>query len=257
MGFKAILKKQLKVFIKNPGVFVQFIIYPAIAWMILFFMDFDAMTGGMEYIEGITYEFLETFRQNMAANTPNMVTMQATIFAGMALIPVMAGFIAEDIEKKSLRFLTMAGVKPAAYLFGIGIVVAFFALLSSVAFSFISEFNGVDFWVFVGAMMSGVLGSIMLGATIGILTKNQQNATALSMPIAMVVGMGPLIAQFNGTVANALRFVYTQQLNIVADSLNGIITETPLWQSFAIMWANVAVFGAVFIVVYKKKGIKE
>jgi len=253
MGFKAIFKKQAKIFLKNPAVLIQFAIFPLLAFLINILIDFDAMTEGMEYIEGMSYEIASALQEMMAGSIPNMTTMQATMFAGMALIPVVAGFIAEDIEKKSLRFLMMAGVKPAPYLLGIGSVVFMVAFLSTIAFAFIGGFSGTDFWVFVGAMMSGVAGSIMLGATIGILTKNQQSATALAMPAAMVFGFGPMIAQFSDNIANRLHYLYTQQLNVVADSLNGISTDTTLWQSFVIMWANVAVLGILFAVIYRAK----
>jgi len=193
----------------------------------------------------------------MAGFMPNMLSLQATMFAGMALIPVVAGFIAEDIERKNLRFLMMAGVKPAPYLLGIGSVVFMVSFFSSAAFGLISGFGGMDFWIFVGAMMSGVAGSIMLGSTIGILTKNQQTATALSMPAALLFGFGPMIAQFSDRIASWLHPLYTQQLNVVADNLNGIITDTPLWQSFAIMWANVAILGVLFVIVFRKKGLTE
>jgi ABC-2 type transport system permease protein len=51
------------------------------------------------------------------------VTQFSTIFAGMTLVTTVCTLIAEDKEKKSLRFLIMAGVKPQEYLLGIGSVV--------------------------------------------------------------------------------------------------------------------------------------
>ena len=103
--------------------------------------------------------------------------------------------------------------------------------------------------------MSGVAASIMLGSSIGILSKNQQSATGLAMPFAMILGFGPMMAQFNEDVGRALNFTYTQQLNVVSDYLTGEIT-TPLWQSFAIMWGNVAVLAVMFVIVYAKKGLR-
>ncbi|MDR2546087.1 MAG: ABC transporter permease [Lachnospiraceae bacterium] len=257
MGFKAIFKKQMKVFAQSPEVLIQFAIFPFLAFIITVLIDFEAMGAGMEELPGMSVELAVMISEMMAGNMPNMVTMQATLFAGMALIPAVAGFIAEDIEKKRLRFLMMAGVKPASYLLGVGIAVAIIAFVSTVAFAFIGEFSGVDFWIFTGAMMSGVAGSIMLGATIGILTKNQQAATALAMPAALVFGFLPMIAQFADGLARWLHPLYTQQLNVVADRLNGISVDTQLWQSFAIMWVNVLVLGILFAVVYRAKGVRD
>ena len=233
---KAIFKKQLKDTIKNMATLVQFIIFPAVAFAITVVMDTD------------------TIPEEMLAAMPNMVTMMATVFAGMALVTISAGIIAEDKERKSLRFLIMAGVKPFAYLIGVGGVIAFVSIFTSVAFALIGRFSGIDFLIFVAAIMSGVIASILLGATVGILTRNQQAATALAMPIAMVLGFGPMMSMFNDTIARVLHIFYTQQLNVVVDYLAG--ADTILWQSFAIIWANVAVLSILFVIVYKKKGLK-
>ena len=257
MGFKAIFKKQAKIFLSNPAVLIQFAIFPFLAFIINILIDFEGMAEGIEYVDGLTQEMVTFILDMMTGTMPNMTTMQATMFAGMALIPVVAGFIAEDIERKSLRFLMMAGVKPSPYLLGIGGVVMLVSFFTTIAFAFIGEFSGTDFWIFTAAMMSGVAGSIMLGATIGILTKNQQTATALAMPVALIFGFGPMLAQFNERIAEWLSILYTQQLNVVADYLNMVSTDTPLWQSFTIMWANVAVLGILFAIVYRSRGLKE
>ena len=240
---KAIFKKQLKATVKNPEILIQFIIFPLLAFAINMMMDMD--------FEGVP----EDIAAMLMANMPNMVTMQATIFAGMGLITVMSGIIAEDMEKKSLRFLMMAGVKPGAYLLGISGVIFFVSFFTSVAFSFIGGFTGLDFLIFTAAMMSGVAGSIVLGATFGILAGNQQSASALVLPAAIILGFGPMMAQFNDTLARFLHVFYTQQLNVVANYLTTGGADTPLWQSFAIMWANAAVLGVLFMMAYKKKGL--
>ena len=240
---KAIFKMQLKGTIKNPQILFQFIIFPLLAFLMNLVMVTD--------FEGIPEDIAEM----LAANMPNMVTMQATMFAGMGLIMVIAGFVAVDIEKKSLRFLMMAGVKPGSYLLGTGGVIFFVSFFTSVAFSFISEFTGADFWIFTASLMSGITGSIVLGATIGILTKNQQSASGLSLPIGLLLGFGPMMAQFNDRIARILHVFYTQQLNVVASYLTAGGAETPLWQSFAIMWGNVAVLGVLFAIIFSKKGL--
>jgi len=232
---KAIFKKQAKDTYKNMSVLVQFLVFPAVAFAITMLMDTTA--------EGM----------------PNLTNMMASVFAGMGLVPLVANIIAEDREKKSLRFLIMAGVKPSSYLLGIGGVIFFVSLLPAIAFSLINEFRGQEFWIYVAAIMSGVSASILLGATIGIISKNQQAATGLAMPIAMVLGFGPIISPFNETVARIFHIFYTQQFNVVAESFGTIAgqrPETSLWQSFGIMWANVAVLAVLFVLAFAKKGLK-
>jgi len=243
-NFKAIFKKQLKDSIANPAVLMNFILFPLVALMMSAF--------GMPDFYGVPYDI----RQIMEAGVPNMAIMMASMFAGMAIIPSVTGFIAEDIEKKSLRFLNMAGLKPAPYLLGIGSVTFFLSILTSIAFGFISGMGGQYFWIFVASLLSGVAASIVLGATIGMLCKNQQAATGLSMPVAMVLGFGPMLATFNENIARILHPLYTQQLNVIADYIQHGGGDVSLWQSFAIMWANVAVLGILFAIVYVKKGLR-
>jgi len=243
-NFKAIFKKQFKDTMANMGVLLNFILYPAMAWLMSAF--------AMPNFVGLPEDIAAMLR----ASTPNMAIMMAVMFAGMAIIPSVTGFIAEDIEKKNLRFLNMAGLKPAPYLLGIGSVTFFLSIFSAVAFGFISGFSGQGFWIFVLLLLSGVTASIVLGAIIGILSKNQQQATSLSFPAAMVFGFGPVLAMFNPNIARYLHPFFTQQLNVVANQLTFGTSDTPLWHSFAIIWANIAVFGVLFAIVYAKKGLK-
>jgi ABC-2 type transport system permease protein len=236
----------LKDTLKNPAVLIQFILYP----LITFAMD-SIMATDFDF-EGVPDDTVEMILAGMP-NMPNMVTMQAAIFAGMGLMTAISGIIAEDMEKKSLRFLAMAGVKPLSYLTGVSGVMIFISFFTSAAFGLIGGFGGADFWIFTAAMMSVVVGSTVLGATFGILMGNQQAASALIFPVAIVLGFGPMMAQFNENISRVLHITHTQQLNIVADYLTMGGAETPLWQSFAIMWANVAVLGLLFALVFKKK----
>jgi len=252
----AIFYKQLKDTVKNPATLIQFIIFPLIAFALTLLMNVERMAEEMYAAMPYGTDF-EGILAGMLANIPNMTTMQATVFAGMGLIPIAAGIIAEDIEKKNLRFLSMAGIKPTAYLMGIAGVMLLFSLFTSMAFSIVAGFTGLDFVIYTAAMMSGVAGSIVLGATFGILTKNQQASAGITMPVALILGFGPIMAQMNPTIARYLHFLYTQQLNVVADTLTIGYAGTPLWQSFGIIWANVAVLTLLFALVFKKKWAVE
>ena len=243
-SFNAIFKKQWKDTMANPVILLNFFLFPAVAWMMTQFAMPDFTDVPADIIA------------MMYANTPDMANMMAVMFAGMGLIPAVAGFIAEDIEKKSLRFLNMAGLKPMSYLLGVGSVTFIFSLVTAIAFGFISDFYGRDLFLFIGGLLSGVVASTVLGATIGMFCKNQQSATGASMPAAMVLGFGPMMAGFNESFARYLHPLYTQQLNVITDYLTLGSGDTPLWQAFAIIWANVAVIGILFTLVYVKKGLK-
>jgi len=221
---KAIFIKQAKDMLKNPAVLVMFFVFPAVALI---------MTN-LVVVEDIP---------------PNMfVTMMASIFAGMGLITSASGVISEDIEQKSLRFLMIAGVRPYQYLLG---TIGFYLLAGaviSVVFALIGDFTGTETMKFLAVMISGTAASILLGAAIGMLSKNQQTSTALGMPVAMIVGFTPMIASFNETVGSIAGFMYTQQINVIVNDFS-LNLAWPL----SVIAANIAVFTVLFVIAYRKK----
>jgi len=221
----AIFIKQAKDMFKNFSVLVMFIIFPLVAFAMTHFVA----QGNDDIPDGM------------------FATMMASIFVGMALLQSACTVIAEDREKKSLRFLVLAGVNPLSYLLGIGGVIFVASIFTSLAFAYIG--NHAEFVPFMAIMLSGAVASIILGATIGIYAKNQQAATGLSMPIAMVLGFAPMIATFNERVAGMVEFFYTQQIN--AD-FSAEITRPLL-----IIWANIAVLIVLFVMAYVKKGLRD
>jgi len=228
-SIKAIFIKQSKDMFKNPAVLVQFFIFPAVA---LIMTQLVAKSN-------------ELIPNNM------FVTMMAAVFAGMALIMSMAASIAEDIEHKSLRLLVMAGVKPHEYLLGTGGFYLLAGAAVSVVFGLIGDFTGVEFLKFLAVMVTGAAASIILGAIIGILSKNQQAAAGMGMPIAMVLGFTPMIANFNETVEKAAGILYTQQLNVIVNDFSANFLK-----AITVIAINIAVLTVLFILAYRNKGMK-
>jgi len=227
---KAIFTKQAKDMFKNPSVLIMFIIFPAVALIMTFFV---------------------TIPENESVSDNMFVTMMASIFAGMGLITAVAGAIAEDIETRSLRFLVIAGVKPHQYLLGIGGFFLFASAVTSVIFNLIGGFTGMDCLKFLTVMVTGTAASILLGATIGMWSKNAQAAGGLATPVAVIIGFTPMIAGFNETVEKVARVLYTQQINVIVNDFSADITK-PLM----VIAANIAVFAVLFVCAYKKKGLK-
>lgn len=228
-SIKAIFIKQTKDMFKNFSVLMMFIVFPLVAFAM------TALTDGR--LEGVS---------------DNMFTTQmASIFIGMALIMSSAGIIAEDRETKSLRFLIIAGVNPHSYLLGIGGVIFIASLITSVAFGFIGSFKQKEFLFFMAIMMSGTIASILLGAIVGIFSKNQQAASGMSLPLAMVLGFGPMAAQFNEHAEKIFSIFYTQQINVVVNNFSGGISKPII-----IIWINIAVLAVLFALLYGKKGLR-
>ena len=92
---------------------------------------------------------------------------------------------------------------------------------------------------------------VLLGATLGICAKNEQAATALGMPVAIIVGFMPMMANFNETIEKMSSFLYTQQLNVIVNDFS-----VSLWCPLLVVGLNIAVLSVLFIVAYKRKGLK-
>jgi len=227
-SIKAIFTKQAKDLIKSPMALVLFLVFPAVALIMTQLID------------------IEDFPNNNL-----FVTMMAAIFAGMGLITAVADSIAEDIERKSLRFLVIAGVKPHQYLIGTGGFYLLAGTVTSVVFALIGDFTMQETLKFLAIMVSGVASSILLGATVGMYAGSRQKATALGMPVALLVGFTPMIAAFNETVEKFAGFLYTQQINVIVNDFS-----VSLYRPLLVIAANIVVLTVLFVIAYKKRGLK-
>ena len=226
-SIKAIYIKQLMDAIKNSGVLIQFIIHPAMAFMMT--NVFDMGMPGMP----------ESF----------FVTMFAGMFVGMGMVAAIAPAIAEDRERNSLRFLLMAGVKSHEYLLGIGGAFFTFSLAGCVAFAVLMPGASItQMLVMAFSMMLGCIASILLGAIIGMLSKNEQEAMSISSIAGLIISFGPFIANIsqNDTLQRIFRVLYTMNF-VDAD-----VRMADALESFGIILANVVVLALVFTWVYGK-----
>ena len=227
-SIRAIFMKQALDCYRNKMVLIQYTIFPLIA--------------------AIFTELVAKPQENI----PDMmfVMVFAPIFAGMSMITIVAGVIAEDREKNSLRFLRMAGVKPQEYLLGVTAIMLVAAVSGAIVFGLIGGFRGLEFFAFVLIMVLSAIASMFLGAAIGIFFNNQQAASAVAMPVAMVLGFGPMITMFNDTARKVLSCFYTQQLSESINNLHG-----DLGWPLMIIAGNIVVFFVVFYLSYQKKGL--
>jgi len=246
-AIKAIFIKQLNDVFKNPTVTMMFIMFPAMAFFMIEFMS---------------------------DGTPGAAGMQVANMAIMsvAALPIMgiASYIAEDVENRSLRFLVMAGVKPAQYLIGLSSFIMILTLLSMAAFAFIGEFTGSNFGLFIGITMLGSLVSLAIGAVTGLLSKSVQQVNTYGTILMMGLGFLPMMVMFNPDVLNFSYYLFTQQVSLVLIylALGGGEVATAFFtdilaidginvmRSMLIILANAAVFAGLFAFIYKKKGLR-
>jgi len=227
---RAVFVKQARDVLRNRMVLIQFILFPIMALILT------------ELVAKSDDEIPATM----------FVTMFAAIFAGMTPLMATSTAIAEDREHKSLRFLVMAGVRPVEYLLGVGGFILLICSMVAVAFGLIGGFAGVELVRFVGVIILGCLASSLLGATVGIFSKNQQASTAMGTPIAMLLAFCPMLAMFNETISKVAGVLYTLQVDAVVSG-----TSDNLTHAFLIIAANIVVLAVLFVLAYRKKGLRS
>lgn len=226
----AIFKKQLKDTWHNKTVLLQFALLPILALTMGYLMPEDIMP-----------------KQNIAA-------MFTTMYVGMIPLSSICAIIAEEREKGTLRSLRMANVSGGQYLFGIGSCLLVESLFGVAIFSILGGYSGFDLAQFVAISVLGILTSLLLGATIGLVAKNQMSATSLSAPIAILLSFMPTMAGMNDEIAKVAKYLYTQQLNnLLQDIGNKPFTSERL----IILGSNIAVLSLLFAIIYHKKGLRD
>lgn len=224
---KAIFIKQMNDLPKNYSILIQFILYPVIAF---------AMTWLMGDQEG--------------ADPHMFIAMFAPIFVGSAPLITVANAIAEDVEHKSLRFLVMAGVKSYQYLLGLAVFVLIVSIFPIVAFGLIAEYGTMELLRFSGIMLLGTAASIMLGAGIGIFSRDVQQCAAYYTPAYMLLAFLPMMSMFNPMIARISQIMFTHQI------MEFFVADAEILRPLLIILANIAVLTVFFIVAYRKKGLK-
>ncbi|MCL2490343.1 MAG: ABC transporter permease [Propionibacteriaceae bacterium] len=227
---RAVFVKQLRDIVKNKAVLLQYLVMPVMA---LALTQLVAKPSGG------------------AIPVTMFVSMFTAIFVGMVMPAATTGAIAEDRERGSLRFLVMAGVKPVDYLLGVGGVILATGTVVLVAFGLMGGLTPSQFGRFIVMTLGGGVASVLLGAVVGLLAGNQQAATAVVMPISLVFGFGPMIAMFNVTTGKLLAPFYTMQMSATISNI-----DAPMGKSALIVLANIVVLLGLFVLDYKKRGLR-
>lgn len=220
----AIFQRQLHDFSKNMGVSMMYIIWPGLAFLMGQFMG--------EY-------------------AAPQIAMFAGMFVASAPMIAIANTVAEDVEYKSLRFLVMAGVKPSQYLMGLSLSILILSAVSVAAFVFIGGFTGVHLQEFLMIAGLGVVASIILGGVIGIFAKNVQQASMIYTPIMMALMFLPMLSLFNENIRQVAQFVFSYQVLAVVQG-----TGDSLVNSLLLVGANILLLLLMFVIAYRKKGLK-
>lgn len=228
-NIKAVFRKQLVDTIKNKTVFIQFLMFPV-------------MTIIMENTIKIG-EMPEHF----------FVRLLAVMFVGMAPLTCMSAIISEEKEKNTLRALMMCNVRPWQYLVSTGAYIFLMCMAGTVIFSALGGYRGGALATFLFAMACGIILSEIIGAVIGIFSRNQMAATSLTIPVMMLFSFVPMLSMFNETIRKVAGVIYSQQ---ISDIINGIGTSDVSAKAVIVIAANFIVGAVLFVVVFQKKGLE-
>lgn len=225
----AILWKQIKDTLKNKTILIQFLMFPVLTLI----MENTVKMDGME---------------------PNFFTnLFGVMFIGMAPLTSMASIISEEKEKNTLRALLLSNVNPVSYLLGVGIYIWVICMLGGTVIGLAGGHEGEMLLKFLIAMGGGILLSILLGAVIGVFSKNQMVATSLTVPVMMIFSFLPMLAMFNETIEKIAKITYSQQIYLIfADLENSSFSM----ENGLVLAGNFLVAVLLFFVIYKKRGME-
>jgi ABC-2 type transport system permease protein len=227
----AVFKKQIKDTLKNKRILFQFIMFPIMALIITKMVPQDDPTA----IKTVSAIF-------------------AVIYISMVPLSSIASIIAEEKEKNTLRALMMSNVKPAEYLIGTGGYIFVLTCIGVLFLGIIGGFAGMDLLKYIAVLFVCILASLMLGITLGILSKNQMSLAGTITPVIIILAFIPMLSLANETISAVSQILYTKQLNNLIFDLSG---SNFTWDKFAIIGANMAVFFTIFWIAYKKRSLSE
>lgn len=221
----AILWKQLKDTVKNKTILIQFVMFPVLTIV---------MENAME---------MPGMQEHFFAN------LFAVMYLGMAPLTSMAAIIAEEKEKNTLRVLQLSNVKAMEYLLGNAIYIWVICMVGSGVMGLAGGYQGAELARFLLLMAMGNVISILVGATIGVISKNQMTATSLTVPVMMIFSFLPMLSMFNKTIRKVAKILYSEQLYLMMNQLEAF----EITGEFVVVLAcNVVVAVIAFVLAYRK-----
>lgn len=227
---KAVFTKQIKDTLKNKTVLLQFVMFP----VLVVIMEHSV------HMEGMQEHFF--------------VMMFGSMYVGMAPLTCAAAIISEEKETGTLGMLLISNVKAWEYLIGIGTYIFLACMAGALCFAFTGEYEGWQFGAFLLFLASGIMISMLVGAVIGLICKNQMSATSVTVPVMMIFSFLPMISMFNQKVQEVSKFIYSWQVQNLIGALGGAKEASQLIsaESLGVLAANLLIAAVLFGCAYKK-----
>ena len=88
-------------------------------------------------------------------------------------------------------------------------------MLGSLVIGLSGAYTGKELLCFMAVMLFGHVISIIVGATIGVISKNQMMATSITVPVMMVFSFLPMLSNFNDSIRNVAKYIFSEQLYLL------------------------------------------
>jgi len=238
---RAIFFKQTTSQLKSPVMIFQALLFLVIVLVLSLFMSGDDEDCNHCIPAYVCATCLE---EQSAFYIPDIsiASLFAVMFVGLTLVSMAAALVNEDKNTQNLRFLAMADVKPHQYLAGTLASMFSISFIIIILFALVGRYLGTDMLWFIAVGASGALVSILLGASLAL-----SRLPVLILPVSLILGMGPMLSEFNEGLANVLRFTYTQQIRLAVGGLGGDMTP-----HFIVIGLNGLVALALFVFIHRK-----
>jgi ABC-2 type transport system permease protein len=194
----------------------------------------------------ITPEYAEYYE---TASTLIMLVLMNILIGGAT---IMAVLIAEEKEKNTLNVLITSTVSPLDFLISHVLTAATLTITVNVAMFYIIRIPDLPIADYMIITSIGAIAAITLGATLGLLAKNQAAASTMGTPLLAVVLLPSLITD-NFIIDNILYYFFSEQINFAMMDL--IMGGDVDFLRIGIMAANFVVFALIFAVCYRKRGL--
>ena len=170
---------------------------------------------------------------------------------------IMASIISEEREKGTLRSLIFANIKPLEYFLGNAIFVLLATIVSSSLFLPLIDISGINYVYFYLFVFLSSVCSIVLGATIGIIVKNQMAANGICAPVTIILGMLPTFGELNKSFHNISQILYTTRFANTIAEITKNLSVSINFEMIITYIVNFIVCLVIFALVYKKKKLDD
>lgn len=167
------------------------------------------------------------------------------------LVPILlvATIVAEEKEKGTLKLLLMSGVKVYEYFLGIAVVVMGYVIIAMLIFEGAGATESFDYVYVVLFNIVADLISLLIGAIIGGVTKNQTNVGPVAVPIVLIIFFLPILQMLNPKFVFGSRYLYS---GILLRVMEECAYST---KDIVYMAINLVLVIIIFLFVFRKKSI--